>query len=564
MTHMKKILIAFAASAMTAGMVGCNDFLDTMPDNRTQIDNLEKVEALLVSAYSNRSFIAAIDAGCDGYVDHGSTYDGTQPDEAYNVHVERAYLWSEYPSSEGNETPEEVWGASYEAIAAANIALESIEELIANGTITESEAKSARAEALLCRAYNHFVLLTLFADFFDRDNWDTKPGIPYVTERETVVIKQYDRETVRATLDKVKADLQEGMKGISSAKNKFHFSYNAALAFATRVALFEGDYASVVMYVNQLIPTASTYLTLGTNADGTIQRTPDSSDGAYIYVSNNFSNWEYIGNQAGTSAVAVAFSDPRYNSSILLAAECVSLLGRTAWGNILARYSPSSKTMNSIVGTNPTGRGWNYPLYSASSSVGFVPKYYEDFHTTNISANTGIPYDKIILFRMEEMLLARAEANAILGNYDQALDDLNLYPQNRIDVSASESTETVIRDAALTRDKVLAYYAATIDNADHYINSSYNAGMFSGSASDPSGRLERALVLTALDFRRAEFLHEGMRWFDILRWHIPVTHSRISGESSTLTPDDDRRVLQIPATAELSGLEKNPRNTPDW
>ena len=32
----------------------------------------------------------------------------------------------------------------------------------------------------------------------------------------------------------------------------------------------------------------------------------------------------------------------------------------------------------------------------------------------------------------------------------------------------------------------------------------------------------------------------------------------LSGESSTLTPDDDRRVIQIPETASLSGLEKNP------
>ena len=30
-----------------------------------------------------------------------------------------------------------------------------------------------------------------------------------------------------------------------------------------------------------------------------------------------------------------------------------------------------------------------------------------------------------------------------------------------------------------------------------------------------------------------------------------------TGESSTLTPDDDRRVLQMPATVVLSGIELN-------
>ncbi|MDE6070815.1 MAG: RagB/SusD family nutrient uptake outer membrane protein, partial [Alistipes sp.] len=61
-----------------------------------------------------------------------------------------------------------------------------------------------------------------------------------------------------------------------------------------------------------------------------------------------------------------------------------------------------------------------------------------------------------------------------------------------------------------------------------------------------------------LDSRHTEFLYEGMRWFDILRWNIPVVHRMITGETSTLTPDDDRRVVQLPRNAELSGLQMNP------
>lgn len=554
---MKKIVTAFMAFALCAGTVGCNDYLDTMPDNRTQIDNLEKVEALLVSAYPFRSFAAIIEASCDGYIDHGSTYDGSQPNEGINISTERAFLWSEYPPAEGSETTEQYWGACYAAVAAANIALQAMDEMVGNGQLTEAEVKPFRAEAKLCRAYAHFCLLTLYSNFFDSAHRDTNPGVPYVTEPENVVFKPYDRETVAAILEKVKIDLEEGMENIGTSKNKFHFSRSAALAFATRVALFEGDYPAVLMYVNELIPTAADFINLGTNADGSQRRIPTANDMALLFAKNNLANWDYIGSQPGAEAVMQAASDPRYQPSILLCSEVYSLLNRINMGNGLTRYALSERQMNNIAGNNATGVQWNYPVYSFPNAVGFIPKYYEDFKITNITASTGIPHVKSTLFRLEEMLLARAEARILSGNYDQALDDLNVYTVNRLSSSN-------MRTSALTRDKVLAYYAETLDNPEHWINSPENAVFFSAENTTPTGRLERALILTVLDFRRSEFTAEGMRWFDILRWNIPVTHKRVTGAESTLAVGDDRRVLQIPATAELSGLEKNPRTTPDW
>jgi hypothetical protein len=65
--------------------------------------------------------------------------------------------------------------------------------------------------------------------------------------------------------------------------------------------------------------------------------------------------------------------------------------------------------------------------------------------------------------------------------------------------------------------------------------------------------------LTLLDFKRAEFVQEGMRWFDLLRYNIPVTHTTTDGQVLTLEADDKRRVFQIPESAKLSGVELNPR-----
>ena len=71
--------------------------------------------------------------------------------------------------------------------------------------------------------------------------------------------------------------------------------------------------------------------------------------------------------------------------------------------------------------------------------------------------------------------------------------------------------------------------------------------------------IKQGLIKAVLYYKRAEFIHEGMRWFDILRYKIPVVHTTIDGQIMTLGPDDLRRVLQIPQSTSLSGLAQNPR-----
>jgi hypothetical protein len=71
--------------------------------------------------------------------------------------------------------------------------------------------------------------------------------------------------------------------------------------------------------------------------------------------------------------------------------------------------------------------------------------------------------------------------------------------------------------------------------------------------------IKAALINTVLDFKQAEFIQEGMRWFDVLRYKIPIVHTNVAGESETLTPDDPRRLFQLPQEVKLAGLELNPR-----
>jgi hypothetical protein len=71
---------------------------------------------------------------------------------------------------------------------------------------------------------------------------------------------------------------------------------------------------------------------------------------------------------------------------------------------------------------------------------------------------------------------------------------------------------------------------------------------------------QEALRRFIRDERQKEFMHEGLRWFDIKRFDLPVEHEYPQNVVETLAANDLRKVLQIPQAAiDVGGLEPNPR-----
>lgn len=554
---MRKLLIVLIASAGIFS--GCSDFLSKDPDNRTYIDTPEKVVALLTSAYPQTTFYTAVEARCDGYVDYGTAAQG------YNslfLYQEDAFQWRENPlTSDGAwDGNNRLWEASYNAVATANHALAAIDELEAQEG-PSTQLSLSRGEALLCRAYAEFCLLTLFSDFFDYENMATNPGVPYVTTPETTTFANYTRGTVASTLSMVLQDIDEGSKLVGGSSDytepKFHFTTQSALALATRVALFSREYPKVINYVNQFFPaTVTNYVTNGQkNQDGSLVQFPAEDDPCRIFCRNNLTDWNLLSSyNDNPDAIGQEFTDADANWNLLLS-EPVTAIYRTIAANIFTRYCLDEQIMDQISSLNATGTGWTYPniVYSYSGGIQgkVLQKYYEDFYYSDIVAGIGTGYAKVPLFRTDEMLLARAEAYTMTGQFSKAIDDLNLYIETRI---PEENFD--IMTTSLTEAKIKNYYKAQTSGKNSFINNEYNAGRF--LTDETQAELQKALILTILDFRRIEFLYEGQRYYDILRWYIPVTHRDMTGRTSTLTPDDDRRILQIPQTATLAGLQPNP------
>ena len=90
------------------------------------------------------------------------------------------------------------------AISAANEVIKAIENM---GGVKATGYYAEMAEALLCRAYNHFILVNVFAMQYNAMTADTDQGIPYITEPETTLNPSYERGTVAHVYEMIDKDL---------------------------------------------------------------------------------------------------------------------------------------------------------------------------------------------------------------------------------------------------------------------------------------------------------------------------------------------------------------------
>lgn len=485
----KGILYIVVAGLFSVG--GCKKYLDKEPDNRTVIKTPEQVGQLLTNAYPKANYILFCESMSDNAEDKNGGGSGIDFTDKINRQSYRYEVVEDVPDD--NDGPTFYWNACYKAIAAANQALE-----IIRGSKDSASLSAHKGEALLARAYAHFMLVTFFAKVYDPASSANDPGVPYVTEREKVTFVQYNRRTVAFDYEMIEKDLLEGYPLIKDQiygnAPKFHFNKKAAAAFAARFYMFKQDYDKVV-----------TYATAALGADPLENLRPWNTV---------LTNLQYVELQAEYTKATTKGN--------LLLQEAPSVWGRAY---PVLRYGLGEQVFRRLISTpNVTGSFYTYDLYGNSQTYN-IPKFSEFFVRENINANSGVPYNTIPLFTGEEALLNRAEANLRLGNTSATINDLNAFISVNID-QYNPGTDKV------TPSKCGSYYGTTSI-----------AGVF----------------LAILDFKRAFFLHEGLRWLDILRLKIPVVHETREGERIELAPEDNRRVLQLPILTKQAGLEPNPR-----
>ncbi|HRQ49049.1 MAG TPA: RagB/SusD family nutrient uptake outer membrane protein [Agriterribacter sp.] len=483
---MKKLFI-YIPVVLLAANTGCKKYLEHLPDNRTELNSPEKVSQLLGTAYPQANYMDFCESLSDNVADKGvGEQDITNAD---------AYLYKDVTDNQ-QDSPEYYWNACYAAIAAANHALEAC-----NAAEDPAGYQAQKGEALVARAYAHFMLVTLFSKVYDPATASSDPGIPYVTEPEKVVIKNYERKTVAYVYEMIEKDLLEGLPLLVDQQYtvpRYHFTKAAANAFAARFYLYKKEYAKTVEYAGRVFTTSNIT---------TLLRPWNTTYLTYTY-----------------REMWAEYAKATQPANLLLG-ETPSWWGRYYYST---RYGMTSAIRDDIFGSNVTGGTWAFRnhTYTAGTNNYMIPKINEYFVRTSVNASIGVGYIMVPLFTVEEVLFNKAEANNALNNTNDAITDLNSYAAARI-VNYSAATHRI------TETKIKNFYGTS--------------------------DLQEGILQTILDFKRAEYVQEGMRWFDILRHKIVVTHRTVEGEVIELGENDPRRILQIPESAELSGVDQNPR-----
>ncbi len=482
MKKIYRILFLFIVIVSVAGFSSCDKYLEESPDNRQELKTLDDLSELLVSAYSEASY-NFIEWRTDNSVAILQNYQRQWLTENFNYEPITSY--------EGQDSPSYLWNLNYAAISHSNQALEGL-DMIEGGDQVKRNA--IRGEALITRAYNHFILASIFCQAYDNATASKELGIPYITAPEKALQVNYKRGTLKETYDLIEKDLVEAIPLISDefykGTGKYHFNKNAAYAFASRFYLWKGDYANCIKYSNMLL------------GDG-IVNIAFCRDYAEVFKGSS------------TEAMANNFINPDSQTNLLLVRKETSVVARYFYG-----YQPTAKVFDNVY-LKTIQQDGDKRDRRMGYSTGAVnpPKYVELFRYT--TATTGYPYFVMNELRSEETILNRMEAYVNTGKINEALADYNVYAPTRYLGTGGK----------LTLEEIVKYYKGTD---------------------------KEAMMKFIISERRKEFFREGMRWWDIKRYKLSITHKDIAGNVTTLKESDARKAIQIPAKAVANGIEANP------
>ena len=552
---MKKISIynyKVAVLAM-AGMVlaGCTDsFLDKEPDERTSILTVDDVIQLFTASYPDANYGWVCELSSDNVMDLNSKHlpaslNAEQKETHYNLtssgrQDDEMFRFEPVKSSTSSDTPAALWTSFYTAINSVNEGMIVLDRIAAQpGFVADRKYNAARAEGLLIRAYAHFILVNCFSQAYKNDELSRHDvGVPYLYKPITTVDDNYDRSNVTETYNKIRTDLEEGLKLINNINYKmpkWHFNEEAAHAFAARFYLFTREWDKVIEHANAV---------LGDNNETLLTRMFDYSVLEDLYYLSDYAN---------------AWQSPYIYSNIMLIDTYSTVLRKARYrysqGSLVARsiyYHNSPMWAGYVV--NPTvlvmglggnGYGAYYPAWIS-----------EQFQYSDKVAGIGYAHTIRREFTYAELLLERAEAEIMVGNIAKATEDLITYSSSiqKFSNSTKETYERNARMTPLTEEMINTWFAKKRNN-------NYNCfddwNFVTNMSPDYVIDQEKVPYMNALNyFRRFETNFTGMRFFDLKRWGMEYSHEYgLDNEVYYLKWNDPRRALEVPEDAIASGLE---------
>ena len=527
----------------------CDDFLGTLPDNRTEVNTVDKVAKLLTSAYPDRTYVRWLELSSDNIDDMGED----NPNGGDLLH-QQAY-W-QHSTIGDNESNVNLWQGYYKAIATANTALEAIENMGET-----KELLPYKGEALMCRAYAHFCLTMIYCLPYHPDYADQYQGIVYMEKPETTLNPKYSRSTLAYCYEMMEKDIVEALPLLNDeaySVPKYHFNRLAGYAFATRFYINCMKWEKAIECADYVLGNDPAIMLRDWKAVNSL---------AYSYEPRTM---DYI--------------DPVHKFNLMM----IPLFSGngsvfSAWSGSGAKYTHNNRVSKTETYASKRPMGGSYDRWKASTMQNvyvhppftwddnitnkvYMPKWPSQWQVSNPVLGTGYGRSTMVAFTTNECLLNRAEAYIHLKQYDKAAADMNVWNKSMFKVGEGGIVE-------LTRERINEVYGNPESSA--YIAEYTTEAPTSRKPLHPHGFTveegeQEHFIQCVLYCKRIDSLGEGLRWADVKRYGITVdrfddsnyidetTTGFVVGE--TLPYNDLRRALQLPPDVIASGIEPNPNN----
>ena len=497
------------------GLVSCNTWLDVTPNNEQVTDDYwkskEDVEAVLASGYYYMRQCTP------NYIKWGELRGGN----LYSTSSDDVML------QDFNLTPSYAlcnYATLYKAISMANSVLKYAPSVrTVDDTYAEGILKSHLAEAYFIRAYNYFILMK---------NYKEIPLITdaYVNDEQTFYVAKSSEEDI---IRQIKADLNEAISS-NSAKSTYDDDW-ATKGRATKWALYalmadvclwnaqvngvDDDFEECAMYCNLILDAKTSGETfypafMSNTANWYSIFYPGNSNESIFELNwdynqyqetNNFSSLFTISESSRMKFTTRGLEEVKAEISEVLAAD-PSLDGRV--GRMLLATCVPSGTEISTWQTSPNLYIWKYRGNDVANLEGL---------RVNQDAN-------FILYRVSEIMLMKAEALVMRGSKGLA------------DKGESWKAALALIDQIRQRARLDDFKGIDPDGE--------------GASQEVMQLDELTLIEEILHQREMEFVAEGKRWYDLLRFGRMQNYAYeenfkqlvLSGNQTT-TPDWIKSVL---------------------
>lgn len=226
-----KIVKIFAVIA-TLFLGGCEDKLEIQPKGKVILKTEKEYGAILNNEYmqlydSSMPWHSSFDSGTFGYLLEGEA----------NLFLKANYLGLDNIDRSLDFASSELYNRSYYRISRYNIIIDNI--LDAEGD--EALKLRTRAEALLLRAYNYFVLVNTFCQHYQQDKAHEQGGI--ILRTKFSLEEKGRQNSVAEVYQQIEADIAAAIPNLSEQGTNV---YRPGLAFAyglmAKVHLFKQEF----------------------------------------------------------------------------------------------------------------------------------------------------------------------------------------------------------------------------------------------------------------------------------------------------------------------------------